>query len=440
MPLRDESGNVIGTWGITADVTAQVEAERALTRSREQSDASERMHRAMFEHNPQPMWLYDRRSFQVVAVNDAALAAYGYSRDEFLAMTIPDLLAAEGAAEFVRSMTLGDGEQTGFVVSIPSRHRYRDGTVVDVEVTANDVNLDGRACRIVLSQNVTERNRAAAELASARDEAIEASNAKSAFLANISHEIRTPMNGVLGMADLLLDSGLNEDQRQLAEQVAASGEAMLALLNDILDISKIDAGKLQLEVSDFSLRESIDRACAIVRPQASAKGIELAQEIDQAVPQQLSGDGRRLHQILLNLIVNAVKFTSDGKVVVRAGVAAGRDRYRDRDRAEAPRRNVRAVHASRRLHDAQIWRHRPRSSNLTRADRADGGSDRRDQRTRRRQHVLDRDSTARTDLAKRQIVGSDQSRGRHEAAVVSRSARARGRGQSRQPDRGSPHA
>jgi hypothetical protein len=176
----------------------------------------------------------------------------------------------------------------------------------------------------VLSQNVTERNRAAAELASARDEAIEASNAKSAFLANISHEIRTPMNGVLGMADLLLDSGLNEDQRQLAEQVAASGEAMLALLNDILDISKIDAGKLQLEVSDFSLRESIDRACAIVRPQAAAKQIELVQEIDEAVPEQLSGDSRRLHQILLNLIVNAVKFTSDGKVVVRAGVASGR--------------------------------------------------------------------------------------------------------------------
>jgi len=324
MPLRDESGNIIGTWGITADVTAQVEAERALTRSREQSDASERMHRAMFERNPQPLWLYDRQSFQIVAVNDAALAAYGYSRDEFLAMTIPDLLPAEGAAEFASSMTLGDGEPTGFRVSIPSRHRYRDGTVVDVEVTANDVSLDGRACRIVLSQNVTERTRAAAELASARDEAIEASNAKSAFLANISHEIRTPMNGVLGMADLLLDSGLNEDQRQLAEQVAASGEAMLALLNDILDISKIDAGKLQLEVSDFSLRESIDRACAIVRPQAAAKQIELVQEIDEAVPEQLSGDGRRLHQILLNLIVNAVKFTSDGKVVVRAGVASGR--------------------------------------------------------------------------------------------------------------------
>ncbi|HEX2703832.1 MAG TPA: PAS domain S-box protein, partial [Solirubrobacteraceae bacterium] len=224
LPLRDKRGNIIGTWGITSDVTAQVDAERALSASREQAEASERLHRAMFEYNPQPMWLYDRASFRVVAVNDAALAAYGYSREEFLAMTIPDLLPPEDVAEFVSSMTLGDGEPAGFRASRPARHRYRDGTIADVEITANDVLLDGRACRIVISQNVTERKRAAAELAAARDEAVEASNTKSAFLANISHEIRTPMNGVLGMTALLLDSALNEDQRALAEHLAASGE------------------------------------------------------------------------------------------------------------------------------------------------------------------------------------------------------------------------
>jgi PAS domain S-box-containing protein len=324
MPLRDERGEIIGTWGITRDVTPQVEAERALTSSDEQAEASERMHRAMFERNPQPMWLYDRGNFRVVAVNDAALAAYGYSRDEFLAMTIPDLLPAEDVAEFHGSMTLAHGEPPGFRVSMPRRHRYRDGTLVDVEITANDVLLDGRHCRIVISQNVTERNRVAAELASARDEAVEASNTKSAFLANISHEIRTPMNGVLGMTELLLDSELNKDQRALAEHLASSGELMLALINDILDISKIDAGKLELELGDFSLRESIDRACTVVAPQAAAKRITLVHEVDDAVPEQFSGDGRRLHQILLNLIVNAVKFTSDGEVVVRARVAPGR--------------------------------------------------------------------------------------------------------------------
>ncbi|MGD0198395.1 MAG: response regulator [Solirubrobacteraceae bacterium] len=328
LPLRDADGKIVGTWGFTRDVTEQIAAEQALALSRERSAASERMHRAMFENNPQPMWLYDRASFQIVAVNDAAIVAYGYSRSEFLVMRIPDLLPAEDVAEWERSMIVRDGEQTGSRVSMPCRHRYRDGTVRDVEITANDVLLDGQACRIVLSQDVTARNRAATELAFARDEAVEASNTKSAFLANISHEIRTPMNGVLGLTELLLDSKLDADQRSLAQQLAASGELMVALINDILDISKIEAGQLQLEIGDFSMRESIERACAMVAPQAAAQDVELIAEIDAALPHHQEGDGRRFHQILLNLIGNAVKFTSEGKIVVRARVVRAGSRKR----------------------------------------------------------------------------------------------------------------
>jgi PAS domain S-box-containing protein len=276
----------------------------------------------MFEHNPQPMWLYDRESFQVVAVNEAAQVVYGYSREEFLTLSVLDLLPPEDGHAFVSEMTVPEGEQSGLRISMPRRHRYKDGTIVDVEVTANDVLLDGRACRIALSQDVTERNRAAAELAAARDAAVEASNTKSAFLANISHEVRTPMNGVLGMTQLLLDSELDADQRSLAEHLASSGELMVALINDILDISKIEAGQLQLELNDFSLRESIAKACAVAQPQAMAKGLDLVQELDAALPALSRGDGRRLYQILLNLIVNAVKFTSEGKIVVRAAVEA----------------------------------------------------------------------------------------------------------------------
>ena len=319
MPLYDEARTIVGVWSITRDVTKRIEAERRLEANREQLEASERVHRAMFERNPQPMWLYQRDSFQISAVNSAAIAVYGFSREEFLAMHAWDLLPDEDVAVFMDSMRPADGQaQSGFRMRIPRRHVYRDGTIVDVEITANDVVIDGSACRIVLSQDVTERNRAAAELAAARDQAVEASNMKSAFLANMSHEIRTPMNGVIGMTELLLDTELDEDQRFLAAHVASSGEQMIALINDILDLSKIEAGQLEIEVTDFAVRDTIEQACAVSRLQAEARGLKLEVKIAAQVPRQSRGDGRRLLQILLNLVANAVKFTSEGKITVSA--------------------------------------------------------------------------------------------------------------------------
>ena len=167
---------------------------------------------------------------------------------------------------------------------------------------------------------MTERNRAAAEIVSARDQAVEASNMKSAFLATISHEIRTPMNGVLGMNELLLDTRLDDQQRMLADQVARSGELMLALINDILDISRIEAGRLELDVVDYDLHEAIAQACRVAGVQAGAKGLEFVVRISDDVPEQARGDGRRLGQVLMNIVSNAVKFTSQGVVAVDARV------------------------------------------------------------------------------------------------------------------------
>ncbi len=181
-----------------------------------------------------------------------------------------------------------------------------------------------RAANTRLEAELAERERAEAALQESNRALIEATQAKSAFLATMSHEIRTPMNGVIGMTGLLLDTPLTPQQREFAEAARGSGEALLAIINDILDFSKIEAGRLEIEIIPFDLRQLVEDTVELLAESAQSKGLELTYRIDDAVPPAVRGDPGRIRQILMNLIGNAIKFTEHGEVTVRAGVDAAR--------------------------------------------------------------------------------------------------------------------
>lgn len=194
--------------------------------------------------------------------------------------------------------------------------RSGDGTPLRVMGITQDL-TERIQTEETLRRSAAELEAANAELLKARDEALSAARAKAQFLAMMSHEIRTPMNGVIGMTSVLLETELTEEQRRLVETTKSSGEVALAIINDILDYSKIEAGKLELERIEFDLRLCLEEVTDLFSKQAYGKGLDLALVIEAGVPERVLGDPTRLRQVLLNLIGNAVKFTECGEVVVR---------------------------------------------------------------------------------------------------------------------------
>jgi PAS domain S-box-containing protein len=310
-----EDGKVVGIYALLVDVTDRTLAAQQISRQEALLAATSRMSGIggwELERNaPGPVW-----SEMVYRIHELPVGSRPPT-DEALRFYPPEArhevqAALAGAFEHGRPWDL----VTPFVTA-RGRQRW-------VRSIGEPQMHEGAWTRIIGAfQDVTEEKFAADALQQSKEAAESANQAKSAFLANMSHEIRTPLNGVIGLTALLLDTPLSEEQRGYAELIRGSGQSLLTQLNGILDFSKIEAGHLELETVDFDLRRVVEECADAVALEAADKGIELLLDIDPALDAGVRGDPTRLGQILLNLIGNAVKFTSRGEVIVR--VEARRD-------------------------------------------------------------------------------------------------------------------
>lgn len=252
--------------------------------------------------------------FKVHSVSEFASKIHEDDRARVIGL-IRNVLEGNGLYESEHRMVHSDGRiiwvfDRGQVVS-------RDSTGKALRMIGSITDITSRKkSDEMLKQTLIELEDMTSKAHNMAAQAEQASIAKSEFLANMSHEIRTPMNGVIGMTDLLLDSDLNDNQKHYAEMIRTSGDALLSIINDILDYSKIEAGKLELESTQFNLRHLVDDLASMLAIQAHDKGLEMIASVHPMVPSDLLGDPGRLRQILLNLAGNAVKFTSKGEVSI----------------------------------------------------------------------------------------------------------------------------
>ncbi len=320
-PLSGPDGEVMGVQGIFWDVTAQKEMEQQIAYERD-------LLRMLLENVPDRIYFKDLDS-RFLRVSAAMARQMGFE----------DPSRAVGLTDFeifteTHARPAFEDEQAIIRTGRPildklEEETWRDGRVVWVLTSKLPLrDAEGRTIGTFgISRDITVLKEAEQELAKARDAALETARLKSEFLANMSHEIRTPMNAIIGMAGLLLDTELSREQREFGETIRNSADALLTIINDILDLSKIEAGKLSVEVVDFDLRDTVESTIELLAERADARHLELGCLIQAEVPRFLCGDPGRIRQVLTNLVGNAIKFTEQGEVVVqvsRVGQGEGR--------------------------------------------------------------------------------------------------------------------
>ena len=312
VPVFDNNGVVAGMIGISHDITDLKLAEFKLTFEKD-------LLQALMDNVPDTIYFKDTES-KFIRVNQAFASAIGFqSPNEVIGKTDFDLFPKEQAevsyADELEILKSGEPR-----INRIEKVKNSDGSIIWLSTTKIPVK-DQRGTitgTIGISRNVTVIEEANRNLIYAKEKAEEANKAKSMFLANMSHEIRTPMNGVIGMADVLNQTELSDEQRDYLDIITKSGNNLLYIINNILDFSKIESGSLELEKTPINIRHIIENVADILILNASNKGVNLVNYVDSSIPEIVEGDEVRLHQILLNLVNNALKFTDHGEVFFTA--------------------------------------------------------------------------------------------------------------------------
>ncbi|NEX23515.1 response regulator [Thiorhodococcus mannitoliphagus] len=320
-PMYDEAGQLVGVIGIARDITARKQEQAELQRREE-------IYGAIVNQAADGIVLIDCETHGFEEFNEAACRMLGFSRAELAERRLEDLTACPTTevSAGLRELLVVDGDV------LEAQYRRKNGVMLDVLVSNRAVRIGGRDYVAAIWHDVSERKRMDAELAGYRKHLEElvaertakleaASQAKSVFLANMSHEIRTPMNAIIGLTHLLKREIQTPRQREMLDKVSSAAHHLLGIINDILDYSKIEAGRLVLESADFDLDQVFADTIGLLADKAFAKDVELIVDV-MGLPRHLRGDGLRLGQIVINLGTNALKFTEQGTVTIHGRVLA----------------------------------------------------------------------------------------------------------------------
>ncbi|ACS79022.1 multi-sensor hybrid histidine kinase [Maridesulfovibrio salexigens DSM 2638] len=280
---------------------------------------SEEQYRALFENNHSVMLIINPQTGKILDANTAATEFYGYSHTELQAKNIFDINVLSRAEVISNMSEAHKADRTNFIF----QHRCKNGDIKDVEVFSGPFNHNGKTLLISIIHDITKRLKNEKELSAAKESAIRANKTKDEFLANISHEIRTPLNGVMGMLQVMNSAKLNQEHRNCISVALQSSRNLLRVLDDILDLSKVEMGTLDLFEDKFSLNKLLEESINLFKPQAEKKEVDLSYSIFPETESYYFGDEGRIRQILFNLIGNSIKFTDHGEIRVEARAGPG---------------------------------------------------------------------------------------------------------------------